>query len=482
MHPLLDWFEQTCAARPERPAVCDQGLTLDCGNLPAVAAGLAAQIAARTDRPRIGILAPSSAAGAAAIFACWYAGRVPVPLNFLLSPPELARIFRDAELDLVLAASHFAPLVEGAGLKTLLLDAQSLAPGGLRPPAAASGDVAVVLYTSGTEGVPKGVCLSFDNIVQNARACIEHARIVPDQVWLSVLPQFHSFGFTAMTVTPLVLGVTVHYLPRFSPLAVVNTIAGKKVNVFMAVPSMYAALANMKQAAAEALASLTYTISGGEPLPQKVFDAFLRRFGVTLYEGFGMTEASPVVALNTRSDHRPGSVGRPIPGVHVAAADDRGQILAPGQTGELIIRGHCVMLGYHNQPVATAAALRGGALWTGDVGRVDADGYVYITGRAKEMIIVGGDNVFPREVESVLLEHPAVAEAAVIGVRDEVRGELPAAFVIPREGATTTEAELREFCRRRLAGYKVPRWVRIATDLPRSPTGKILKRALNLDR
>lgn len=481
MHPLLDQFDQVCAARPQRTAVRDQNLMLDYPGLRAAAMGLAQRLAAATTQPRVGVLAPTSAAGAAAILAAWYAGKAVVPLNFLLAPNELTRVIRDAGLDLVLAVDALAAGAQAAGVRTLPLEAQTLRPGSCPAPAAQPRDVAVVLYTSGTSGDPKGVCLSFDNLVRNAAACIEHARLTPDQVFLGLLPQFHSFGFTALTVTPLLLGASVYYLPRFSPTTVVQTVAEQRVNVLMAIPSMLAAIANLKQAGREQFAALSLTISGGEPLPPRVYHAFQERFGVTIYEGYGMSESSPVVSLNTPWANRPGSVGRPIPGVSVTVGDEQGRPLGPGQTGELVIRGHGVMLGYHNQPAATAAAIRAGGLHSGDLGHVDADGFIHITGRAKELIIVGGENVYPREVENVLLEHPAVAEAAVIGVADEVRGELPAAFVIPREGASVTEAELRELCRARLAGYKVPRWVCVRPELPRSPTGKILKRALKLE-
>lgn len=210
---------------------------------------------------------------------------------------------------------------------------------------------------------------------------------------------------------------------------------------------------------------------------------FEQRFGVRLLEGYGMTEASPVVSLNAPRAFRTGSVGRPLPGISVAAVDHEGRELPARQDGELVVRGHCVMRGYLNKPQQTAATVRDGALWTGDVGHVDADGFIYITGRAKEMMIVGGENVFPFEIESVLLDHPAVAEAAVIGVMDDIRGEVPVGFVIPRADAPTpTEAELRSFCRERLAPYKIPRQIHIATELPHGPTGKILKRALKAER
>ncbi len=478
MHHLLDVFESTVARQPESSAACDQSLMLNYGQFRAVAMGLARQIAEQSRGPRVGILAPTSAAGAAAIFACWYAGKTPVPLNFLLAPEELVKILRDAEIDLLVTIDKFAPSAQKTGLPLLLLNGKTLVPGEVERPAAAASDVGVFLYTSGTSGAPKGVMLSFGNILGNAQAGIEHARITPDQVFCSVLPQFHSFGFTTMTVLPLTLGATVWYLPRFSPVGVVETIRERRVTIFMAIPSMYAAIANMKQADPEALASIKLAVSGGEPLPMSVFERMRERFGVTIYEGYGMTESSPCVTFNLPERHRPGSVGSALPGIDVYAVDEQGQRLAADQTGEIVMRGHCVMQGYHNQPELSAETVRDGALLSGDMGHVDADGFVHITGRKKEMIIVGGDNVFPGEIEAVLSTHPAVAECAVVGVSDEVRGELPVGFVILREGQTADANELRSFCRDRLAGFKVPRDVYLRDDLPRSATGKILKREL----
>ena len=484
MHALLDLFQATAENQADRLAVADQSLMLRYRELPPIAMGLALQIAAASQRPRIGVLAPTSAAAATAILACWYAGRTPVPLNFLLSPGELGPVLADADLDLVVTIDRFAESLQagaasvGRVISPLLLNGKTLVPGRVATPSAAPDATGVVLYTSGTLGAPKGVCLTFANLVSNARAAIEHAEMHADQVMLSVLPQFHSFGFTALTVTPLLLGATVHYLPRFSPVALLETMREKAVTVFMAVPSMYGALLSLKSAPADAASRLELAISGGEPLPASVADGVRARFGIELCEGYGLTETSPIVSLNTRRHRRPGSVGRPLPGVEVATVDDQRRSLPPGAEGEIVVRGHCVMHGYHNRPADTSAVLQGGTFFTGDIGRVDADGFIYITGRAKEMMIVAGENVFPREIENVLLEHPAVAEAAVIGVRDDLRGELPAAFAILKAGASATEADLRAFCRDRLAGYKIPRSITFATDLPRGPTGKILKRAL----
>lgn len=478
MHPLLDRFDAIVARQPTRLAAADQSLLLDYRSFHAVAGGLANQIVQATSRPHVGVLAPTSAACAAAIFACWRAGRVPVPLNFLLSPGELAKIVVDAGLDCLVTVEHFRPLAQALNLAAIEMNGRTLVPGSAAAPPCELRDIATIIYTSGTSGDPKGVCLTFANILGNADACIAHARMTHDQVFLSVLPQFHSFGFTAMTVVPLVLGASVWYLPRFSPAAVVSTIAEKKVTVFMAVASMYAALARMKTAKPADFESVQLAISGGEPLSRSVEAVVRERFGVQIVEGYGLTETSPVVSINVPWARRDESVGRPMPGIGVRAIDATGRDVPPGTDGELVVEGHCVMQGYHNQPDATRAIISDGALRTGDIGRVDADGFVFITGRAKEMLIIGGENVFPREIEQALLAHPAVAEAAVIGVRDELRGELPTAFVILNEGQSVDEMELRAFCRERVAGYKVPREIRIEKDLPRGPTGKILKRAL----
>ncbi len=481
MHPLLDQFEGVCDRFPTKPATRDTALELTYAGLNAVARGIGQRIATETERPHVGLLFPPSGTCAAAIFGCWYGAKTPVPLNFLLAPAELKKIIDDAAIDLVLTVAPFREAVQTIGVTALVLDVELLqAHDGCTIPSANATELATLVYTSGTSGTPKGVCLSFDNLVQNVNACIEMAEIQTEARFLSLLPQFHTFGFTTNTLVPLLLGATVYYLPRFATTTVVNLIAEQKIDTFITIASMFGALAGAKSVRREQLESLQLAVSGGEPLPTQVADAFQQRFGVTIYEGYGMTEASPVVSLNTRRALRLGSVGHPLPGVSVVAVDEEGRELPAGRDGELVVRGHCVMQGYRNQPELTARTICDGALFTGDVGHVDADGFVFITGRAKDMMIVGGENVFPIEIEMVLLDHPAVAEVAVIGTPDKLRGEMPVAFVLLRTDVVADESELRSFCRSRLAGYKVPRRVTIADKLPRGPTGKILKRALTV--
>ena len=475
---------------PSKLAVADTLRRLSFKQLTTVAAAMRGIVRRETDCPRVGLMLPSSAAMAGSFYGTLWAGRTAVPLNFLLQPTELEGVVADAQIDTVITIEHFAPMVEAWPVRCLVLERLGLKTkvllARLRPwpalPATAPDDTAVMLYTSGTSGLPKGVCLSHHNLDWNARACIKHARMNHDQRLLGVIPQFHTFGLTALLIVPITLGATVYYLPRFSATAAVRSIQDNQISIFLAIPSMYHAIGRLKTVPDNALKSLTLVVSGGEPLPDQTATLFRERFGIELLEGYGMTETSPVLTINMPWAHKPGTVGTAIPDVQLRIVDDENRDLSPGYAGEILAKSPGVMKGYYRKPDETRAVL-GEDSWlhTGDVGMLDADGFLTITGRKKEVIIVGGENVYPREVENVLVDHPAVSEAAVMGRQDPSRGEVVIAYVIPAEGHSVTEIELREHCHDRLASHKVPRHITITTDLPRGPTGKILKRALMED-
>jgi long-chain acyl-CoA synthetase len=298
-------------------------------------------------------------------------------------------------------------------------------------------------------------------------------------VVLGVLPQFHSFGFTVLTMMPLAVGARAIYTARFMPKKIVDLASRHRPTALVAIPSMYNALRSVKDAPKDAFSSLRFAVSGGEPLPQSVSDGFHDTFGVRIAEGYGLTETSPVVSWCLPHEYRWKSVGRPLHGVQFLIADANGQPVPQGHDGEVRIKGPNVMKGYFNLPTETAAAFDAdGWFRTGDQGRLDADGHLSITGRIKEMLIIAGENVFPREIEEVLNQHPSVNASGVVGIKDPIRGELPMAFIELREGQTFDKASIQAHCRASLAGYKVPGDIRVLEALPRNPTGKIMRREL----
>ncbi len=470
-----------------KPAVIDPVATLTYRNLTGLAVVMHDFVRRESDARGVGLLLPSGGAFVGAMFGTLWAGRFAVPLNFLLSPPELADIARDAGIDLILSTHHFDKTTETLPVRTVCIEdlpiKRRLLLTRLRPrpkvPTIDPEALAVLLYTSGTSGAPKGVELSSRNLLSNCDAVIDAADLRADDRFLCVLPPFHVFGLTANVLIPVVRGLAVHAIPRFSPPAVFRAINSFKPTVLMAIPSMYGALLRHKSAASDSFTGFHLLVSGGEPLPDRIAEAFRDRFGVHLLEGYGLTETSPVISLNAPRAHRRGSVGKPLTNLAIRLVGEDGREMPVGSDGEIKIRGPGVMRGYHHRPQDTEAVIDAdGWFATGDIGRFDDDGFLFITGRKKEMMIVGGENVFPREIESVLEQHAAVEEAAVVGVPDDSRGEVPLAFVILKPDCHATDPELRSFAREQLAGYKVPRRVRVVDELPRNPTGKVAKRRL----
>jgi long-chain acyl-CoA synthetase len=470
-------------SQPDAIAIIDDKGKYTYKQLSAAVAGLGLYLSMQTEKPRVGLLLPAGAGFVASFYGTLLAGKTVVPINFLLGDKEVAHIVKDSGIDTVVTIPQLAGRLKDMGLNVIdLTQLPQKPPFEITPtfPSPAADDVAVLLYTSGTSGLPKGVLLTYGNFQSDVDAAITHARLKHQHVFLGVIPLFHSFGITAMMLAPIQLGATIIYMARFSPVGALHAIREHHVSLMFGVPSMYAAIVRLKDAKPEDFKSIYAMISGGEPLPQSLREAFRQRYGVALYEGYGLTETSPVVTLNIPEDNKPGSVGRPVPGAHIAIVDDNGAALAQGQIGEIWLKGPMIMKGYNNLPKETAEALTSdGYFKTGDLGMVDPEGYLHITGRKKDMIIVAGEKAYPREIEDMLMAHPSVAEAAVVGKKDPGRGEVIAAFVIAREGQTVKPDELRDFCRQHgLAQWKIPRDIQIVPDFPRNPTGKVLKREL----
>ncbi|MBV9206826.1 MAG: long-chain fatty acid--CoA ligase, partial [Actinobacteria bacterium] len=349
------------------------------------------------------------------------------------------------------------------------------------PAAAGRGDAddAVILYTSGTTGRPKGAELTHAGLVRNAELTARTLLKNGDgDVIMGCLPLFHVFGLTCALNAGVAAGSTLTLLPRFDPAKALDIIGRDQVTIFAGVPTMYAAMLHLPGADPAKAATLRVCISGGAALPVEVLRGFEEKFGCMILEGYGLSETSPVASFNHPGTVRkPGSIGTPVEGVEMRIVDNDWQTVPDGEIGEIAIRGHNVMKGYWNRPEATAEVMSaGGWFRTGDMARVDEDGYYYIVDRKKDLIIRGGYNVYPREVEEVLHEHPAVAEVAVIGLPHPELGEEVGAAVALKPGASATPEELREHVRDRVAAYKYPRRVWLVDELPKGPTGKILRR------
>jgi long-chain acyl-CoA synthetase len=477
--PLFTYAQQN----PQDVAIIDDKGQYTYQQLAAAAAGLGIYLGFQTDKPRVGLLLPPSAGFAASFYGTLLSGKSVVPINYLLGDAEIAHVIADSGIDTVVTIPQLAPRVENADLKIVdLTQLPQTPPAALKPhfPNASPDDTAVLLYTSGTSGLPKGVVLTYGNLQSDVDAAIECADLQHRHKFLGVIPLFHAFGLTAGLLAPIQLGATVVYLARFSPVAMLSAIRDHQLSIVFGVPAMYGAVAHLKNAVAEDFKSIYALISGGDALPATLREGFKARFNLPIFEGYGLSETSPVVALNTPQVHRAGSVGKALPGVEIKIIDDNGHPAQEGQEGEVWLKGPMIMKGYHNLPKETAAALTAdGYFKTGDLGRIDNDGFLYITGRKKDLIIVGGEKAVPREIEEALARHPAVAEAAVVGKKDPSRGEVVVAFCTLKPDATATPEQLRTFARdQNIATYKVPREVYIIPEMPRSPTGKILKRIL----
>jgi long-chain acyl-CoA synthetase len=490
---------------PGRPAVILGETKISYAQLDAqsdrVAASLTAAGVAAGDR--VGLQLPNIPQFVIAYFGILKAGGVVVPMNVLLKAPEIefqlqdsgartlitfggcldeaAKAAASAAVASLYVAAGTSPLVAGVPFDTLLGGDQPGPQLAVRSPA----DPAVIIYTSGTTGVPKGAVLSHVTLYMNADIPGRLFGFSDDDVVVVALPLFHIFGLSSIMNTCVLLGGTMSLVPRFEAAAVLEVVQRDRATVFEGVPTMFVALLQAPGLASYDLSSLRVAISGGAPIPAEIIDSFERRFGVTILEGYGLSETASTTTFNVSAAERKiYSVGKPIWGVRVQVWDSQGRPLPPGaeHVGEIVVRGPNVMTGYHNNPEATAEAFAGGWFHTGDLGYFDDDGFLFIVDRIKDLIIRGGYNVYPREVEEAIYTHPAVAEAAVIGVPDARMGEEVHAIVAIRDGQSVTEGELIDFVKQRVAAYKYPRTVEFRDSLPKGATGKILKKELRPSR
>jgi len=419
-----------------------------------------------------------------------WAGGVVVPINPLYKSREFAYVLSDSGAKVFFAWDAVA---EEAGKGASDAGAQiiSVDPGGFtaefgrHEPAPFTpredDDTAVILYTSGTTGTPKGAELTHANMQRNAGICVDMLGFGPDDVVFGALPLFHSFGQTVCMNAGIAAGVTLTLLPRFEAGAALELLQRDGVTVVGAVPTMYVALSQHPDRTRVDTSALRMCVSGGASLPVEVLHGFEQTFGAMILEGYGLSETSPVAAFNHADrERKPGSIGQPVAGVEFRLVDDQWVDVPEGEIGEIAIKGHNVMKGYHGKPEDTEKAINDGWFRTGDLAKRDDEGYYFIVDRAKDMIIRGGFNVYPREVEEVLYEHPAVLTAAVVGIPHPSLGEEIAAAITLKPGASATEDELREFAKARVAPYKYPRVIWLAEELPMGPTGKILKREIHI--
>ena len=486
---------ESARSGPDRPVAVFDGGQLTYRQLDQASDRVAANLAAAGIKPgdRVALQLPNIPQFLVSYFGILKAGGVVVPLNVLLRAPEIAYHLQDSgALILITWAGVLAEAAKGAeGTEIFAVGHKAGSPGalpferlldGAAPPVEMvmrqPMDTAVIVYTSGTTGRPKGAELTHIQLYMNADIPGRLFDVQADNIVVTVLPLFHVFGLSSILDVCVRFGCTMSLIPRFTPAAVLAAIQRDRATIFEGVPTMFADLLSYPDLDRYDLSSLRVAISGGASIPAPVLDAFEQRLGLVILEGYGMTETASTTTFNpSAAERRAYSVGKPIWGTQTQVWDSEDRPLPPGRehVGEIVTRGMHVMKGYLNRPEATAEAFTGDWLHTGDLGYVDEDGFLFIVSRKKELIIRGGYNVYPSEIENVLHAHPAVAEAAVVGVPDERLGEEVMAVVIVRAAMELRQPELVSWCRERLAAYKCPRVYQFRSELPKNTLGKVLK-------
>ncbi len=490
---LATVLTDTAAEQADRTAVKLDDLELNYGFLDEASARVARLVRDRGVEPgdRVGIMLPNVPYFPVVFYGVLRAGGVVVPMNVLLKGREVSFYLEDPGARLLFGWGDMAEAAEKgaeeAGAELILVkpgEFEELV-GGLEPDRTVEErddeDTAVILYTSGTTGKPKGAELTHANLYGNAVAAASLVDVVRDDVQLGALPLFHVFGLTCCLNAAMLKGSCLTMIPRFDPAKALEIIERDKVTIFQGVPTMYTAMLHCDKREDYDTSSLRLCMSGGSAMPVEVMRGFEEAFDCKVLEGYGLSETSPVASFNhPDKERKPGSIGTPLEGIQMKVVDEDDKEVSQGEVGEIVIKGPNVMKGYWNRRDATEEAIRDGWFHTGDMAKVDEDGYFFIVDRKKEMIIRGGYNVYPREIEEVLYEHDAIEEAAVIGVPDDDLGEEVGAAVVLKKGKDVDEDELKSFVKEQVAGYKYPRKIWFLDELPKGPTGKILKREIEV--
>jgi long-chain acyl-CoA synthetase len=482
----------TAQRAPEQSAIRIDGNSVTYAQLHGMAAKVAGQLRAAGVEPgdRVAVILPNVPAFPVVFYGILLAGGVVVPMNPLLKSGEIDYFFTDSGAKVAFVWPDFVTEAtkgaENSGTQIVECTALGPAEGALpdgdpiaTPTERDDHDDALILYTSGTTGRPKGAELTHSNIHLNAQRCaVDIQRTTADDVIMGCLPLFHVFGLVVGLHTSVLAGASLALIPRFDPEKAVEVIEKERVTIMLGVPTMYAAILNHPRSDGMDASSLRTCCSGGSAMPHEVQKAFEDKFGCIILEGYGLSETSPVASFNMPDrERKPGTIGVAIPGCEMKLVGLDGQDVGPGEgVGEIAIRGDNIMKGYWNKPEATAEAIPDGWFRTGDLATVDEDGYYTIVDRKKDMILRGGMNVYPREVEEVLYQHPDVLEAAVVSVPDDLLGEDVGAAVALRPGATTSLEDVQQFVKDRIAAYKYPRHIWAVDELPKTATGKILRR------
>lgn len=488
---LAENLVQSAAAGADQAAVKLDDIVVSYGALQAGASRVAGWLQSLGVEPgdRVALNMPNLPQFPVIYYGILWAGGVVVPMNPLFKDREVAYALNDSGAKAIFVwegmAEEAVAAADEVGIPCIQVGAGFTAEVGQHQPAELVArdeqDTAVILYTSGTTGSPKGAELSHRNISRNVEISVDLVEMARGDVVFGGLPLFHSFGQVVGMNAAVKAGATLTLLPRFEPGKALEVLQRDQVTIMEGVPTMYVALVQVPNAADFDTSALRVAVSGGASLPVEVLRGFESTYDCALLEGYGLSETSPVASFNHRDKERkPGSIGTPVAGVEFRLVDAQWTDVPEGEIGEIAIKGHNVMKGYLNKPEATASVMNDGWFRTGDLAKRDGEGYYFIVDRAKDMIIRGGYNVYPREIEEVIYEHPAVATAAVVGVPDDTHGEEVAAAVTLKPGASASEAEIQQFVKDRIAAYKYPRIVWITDVLPTGPTGKILKREIKI--